>query len=179
MLAWREHTCNTPKRGSQQTQLRTVEGLAFGPGVLTPNPQQASKQARQREIVEHVGRAALTQTACAGHPNQRANLGHADTGLSVCLFFAKQGHTSGLPRNTEPGKGQGASHVNKCRASTVRSECPCSFERGLQIETQGKLCNFLFPSKFVVKEYYSFGESTWDLFMFIGTGASQPQQDLL
>ena len=49
MLAWREHTCNTPKRGSQQTQLRTVEGLAFGPGVLTPNPQQASKQASKRE----------------------------------------------------------------------------------------------------------------------------------
>ena len=46
MLAWREHTCNTPKRGSQQTQLRTVEGLAFGPGVLTPNPQQASKQGK-------------------------------------------------------------------------------------------------------------------------------------
>ena len=49
MLAWREHTSNTPKWGSQQTQLRTVEGLAFGPGVSTPNPQQASKQARERE----------------------------------------------------------------------------------------------------------------------------------
>ena len=59
MLAWREHTCNTPKRGSQQTQLRTVEGLAFGPGVLTPNPQQASKQAKeQRSALLTVGEGA-------------------------------------------------------------------------------------------------------------------------
>ena len=46
VLTWREHTRNTPKRGSQTTQSRTVEGLAFGPGVLDPKPP-ASKQASE------------------------------------------------------------------------------------------------------------------------------------
>ena len=46
---WREHTRKTPIRGSQTRLSRTVEGLAFGPGVLDPKPpasKQASKQAR-------------------------------------------------------------------------------------------------------------------------------------
>ena len=41
------NTAAKPQHGVAKTeQSRAVEGLAFGPGVLTPNPQQASKQER-------------------------------------------------------------------------------------------------------------------------------------
>ena len=36
VITWREHFCKPHKKGERQT--RTFVGLAFGPGVLAPDP---------------------------------------------------------------------------------------------------------------------------------------------
>ena len=84
MLAWKEHTCNTPKRGSQQTQLRTVEGLAFGPGVLTPNPQQAGKQERERDSERERESWGGLWCPMEESERQRQNVASARDWRSVC-----------------------------------------------------------------------------------------------